>query len=101
MVGGRWPTEVNIWERDTTRLTGRFTAAAAIAAAKVCVHCEPLQPNPPPTYGQMTCTFFRGMPKAFARLELAPITAWVASHTVRRSPCHSAIVAESSIGLCV
>jgi hypothetical protein len=78
-VRGRYPTGPNICVRSSTSRTGRCVLRAAIAASTTCDQADPLQPNPPPTYGEMTRTFSAGIPSFLASALRAPMTPWVES----------------------
>ena len=97
-VRGRYPLEVNIGAL-TTSFTGLPTIFAAIAARVAGGQVLPLQPKPPPTYGQITRTSAGLMPNKAASVCRVSETPCVAVHTVRRLPSQRAIVACGSIGL--
>ena len=65
----------------------------AMAASVAGGQMLPLQPNPAPTYGQITCASFGSLPNKVDNDCWAPEIASVAVQTVSRSPFQRATVA--------
>ena len=101
IVRGRYPFDVNICCRARTSFTGRPTLRAAIAARMVCHQNDPLQPNPPPTNGEITCTLSGEMPNTCAQMARSATTACVVSYSVTLSPSHAAMLAWGFHGIMV
>jgi hypothetical protein len=98
-VSGRWPFVKKSCLRGSHNFTGRFTSRAAKTPISTCGHDEPLLPNAPPTNGETTWTFSRGMPKARASVWREAKMFCVESWSVTRSPSQAATIACASIGL--
>src|SRR5471032_2164386 len=78
-VRGLAPTGPNICGRSSTSRTGRPVCFDAIAHNDTCDHDEPLQPNPPPTNGEITRTSPGETPSVLATANAALLTPWVES----------------------
>src|SRR3954469_5540004 len=103
MVGVRYPTMANIcWRVSASRTARPGTARAAIAASTTLACGVPLDPNPPPMYGQMTCTCSGSTPKTPEMTLRTPCTDWAESQSVSvpaPEASHRAVVVCGSIGL--
>ena len=100
-VRGRWPTVWNIILRLTTSLTGLPSCRAAAAASGQCVQGNSLPPKPEPTNFVMTRTFSFGKPNICASTLRRLTTPCDDSYSVNVDPSQIAVVACSSMGLCV
>ena len=60
-------------------LTARSTTFAAIAASTTFGRGMPLEPNPPPTCGEITRTCAGSSSKTFAIVLATPVALWVES----------------------
>ena len=97
-VSVRPPTMRYTPSRVSARRTGRPASFAAAAASTWWRHMV-LQPKPPPTNGDVTCTCSSGRPNTCAIDHAAYVTACAASYTRRLSPSHATVTACGSIAL--
>jgi hypothetical protein len=80
-------------------LTGRSTTFAAIAASATFGRGSPLEPNPPPTCGEITRTWPGSSPNSLPIERATPEALCVESWSVRPPCSHAATVACGSSGL--
>ena len=83
----------------TAIFTGRPTVFEAITARITCGRGVPLEPNPPPTCGEITRTAAASRPNACANVFCTLVTPWFESYIVIRPSSQIASVACGSIGL--
>ena len=74
MVGVRYPVTANICCRVTASLTGRRSACEAMIATIRWGRGVPLEPNPPPTWGEITRTRSGSSPNTRATVFLTLTT---------------------------